>query len=223
MAGLESPLSGRVTSGFGGVGRHKSKIIFGVALVATIPFLMSTFAASVTVGSGSMVFGQGSEQALACDSQVYVAMAEEWHGAPTPQDSSAGFFRVKSVTVSNLDLQACQGTKLRIRLVNGSAQEIPLGPLPQATVLQVQLPATAPIQNISDSGQLGLQYLAGDGSAISSSLLANSTINVSGTSVYDGSTLSPTNADVTFYIDPTAATVNIDSQQVRRTTVETIQ
>ena len=84
MAGLESPLSGRVTSGFGGVGRHKSKIIFGVALVATIPFLMSTFAASVTVGSGSMVFGQGSEQALACDSQVYVAMAEEWHGAPTP-------------------------------------------------------------------------------------------------------------------------------------------
>jgi len=76
---------------------------------------------------------------------------------------------------------------------------------------------------LSDSGQLGLQYLAGDGTAISSSLLANSTVNVSGTSVYDGSTLSPTNADVTFYIDPSAATVNIDGQQVRRTTVETIQ
>jgi hypothetical protein len=223
MAGLESPLSGRVTSGFGGVGRHKSKIVFGVALVATIPFLMSTFAASVTVGSGSMIFGQGSEQALACDSQVYVAMAEEWHAAPTAQDSSAGFFRVKSVTVSNLDLQACQGTKLRIRLINGSSQEIPLGPLPQATVLEVSLPATAPIQNVSDPGQLGLRYLAGDGTAISSSVLASSTINVSGTSVYDGSTLSPANGDVTFYIDPSAATVNIDGQQVRRTTVETIQ
>jgi hypothetical protein len=223
MAGLESPLSGRVTSGFGGVGRHKSKIVFGVALVATIPFLMSTFAASVTVGNGSMVFGQGSEQALACDSQVYVAMAEEWHASPTPQDSSAGFFRVKSITVSNLDLQACQGTKLRIRLINGTSQEIPLGPLPQATVLQVQLPNTAPIQNVSDSGQLGLQYLAGDGTAISSSLLASTTVNVTGTSVYDGSTLSPTNSDVTFYLDPSAATVNIDGQLVRRTTVETIQ
>jgi hypothetical protein len=127
------------------------------------------------------------------------------------------------VTVSNLDLQACQGTKLRIRLINGSSQEIPLGPLPQATVLEVSLPVTAPIQNVSDPGQLGLRYLAGDGTAISSSLLASSTINVSGTSVYDGSTLSPANGDVTFYIDPSAATVNIDGQQVRRTTVETIQ
>ena len=46
--GLDSPLSGRVTSDFGGAGRFKSKIIFGVALVAIIPFTLSTFAASVT-------------------------------------------------------------------------------------------------------------------------------------------------------------------------------
>ena len=44
----------------------------------------------------------------------------------------------------------------------------------------------------------------------------------SGTSIYDGSTLSPINADVTFFIDPTAAIVNIDGQSVFRTTVETI-
>jgi hypothetical protein len=100
---LQSPLSGRVTSNFGGVGRYKSKIIFGTAIIALVPMLLSTFAASVTVGNGNLEFGQGSQQAVACDENVFVAMGEEWHGAPTPQDSSAGYFRVRTVTVSNLN------------------------------------------------------------------------------------------------------------------------
>jgi hypothetical protein len=45
---------------------------------------------------------------------------------------------------------------------------------------------------------------------------------VSGTSIYDGSVLSANNADVTFFIDPAKTAVNIDGQQVFRTTVETI-
>jgi hypothetical protein len=48
------------------------------------------------------------------------------------------------------------------------------------------------------------------------------TLSVVGTSVYDGTTLSATNADATFYLDPAATTVNIDGQIVRRTTVETV-
>ncbi len=224
MAGLDSPLSGRVTSGFGGAGRYKSKIIFGVALVAVVPFMLSTFAASVTVGNGSLVFGQGSQQAVACDQQVYVAMGEEWHGAPTAEDSSAGFFRVRAVTISNIDLQACAGNKLRVRLINGSSQEIPVGADPTATVLQIVLPNPVPQGNLStDGGALVLSYLTGVGGGISGSLLATATINVSGTSVYDGTTLSGNNGDVTFYIDPAATTINIDGQQVRRTTVETVQ
>ena len=224
MAGLDSPLSGRVTSGFGGAGRYKSKIIFGVALVAVVPFMLSTFAASVTVGNGSLVFGQGSQQAVACDQQVYVAMGEEWHAAPTAQDSSAGFFRVRAITISNLDLQACAGNKLRIRLINGTSQEIPVGSDQTATVLQVLIPNPVPQGNIStDGGALSLSYLTGVGGGVSGALLASATVNVSGTSVYDGSTLSGTNGDVTFYLDPAAATVNIDGQQVRRTTVETVQ
>lgn len=224
MAGLDSPLSGRVTSGFGGAGRYKSKIIFGVALVAVVPFMLSTFAASVTVGNGSLVFGQGSQQAVACDQQVYVAMGEEWHAAPTAQDSSAGFFRVRAITISNLDLQACAGNKLRIRLINGSSQEIPVAADPTATVLQVVIPNPVPQGNIStDGGALSLSYLTGVGGGVSGALLASATVNVSGTSVYDGSTLSGTSGDVTFYLDPAATTVNIDGQQVRRTTVETVQ
>ena len=217
---LHSPLSGPVNSGFGGGKKYKSKILFGAALVGVIPFMLSTFAASVTVGNGALEFGQGSQQAVACDSKIYIAMGEEWHGQPTTEDPSAGFFRVRAVTVSNLDLQNCAGKKLRIRLINGSSQEIPLGPIADAKVLQVTLPA--PTNNVSDATALLLSYLTGTGSPISGTLLASAAVSVSGTSVYDGSVLSANNADVTFYIDPAAQTVNIDGQLVLRTTVETI-
>jgi hypothetical protein len=149
-------------------------------------------------------------------------MGEEWHGAPTQNDPSAGFFRVRAVTVSNLDLQNCAGKKLRIRLINGSSQEITLGAIPEAKVLQVSLPANVPSSNISDSTALLLTYLTGTGNPISGTLLASAAVSVSGTSIYDGSVLSANNADVTFFIDPAKTAVNIDGQQVFRTTVETI-
>jgi hypothetical protein len=219
---LNSPLSGRVDSGFGGSGKFKHKIIFGTALLTSIPLILSTFAASVTVGTGSLEFGQGSQQATACDKQIYVALGEEWKAAPTPQDSSAGFFRVRTVTVSNLDLQSCAGKKLRVRLIDGNSSEITIGSAPEAKVLQVTIPSTVPVSNITDPTALGLTYLSSIGGLISGSMLASATVSVSGTSIYDGSILSDQNGDVTFYVDPTAATVNIDGQSVRRTTVETI-
>ncbi len=187
-----------------------------------IPFVMSTFAASVTVGNGALEFGQGSQQAIACDSKIYIAMGEEWHAQPTDLDASAGFFRVRAVTVSNLDLQACAGKKLRIRLIDGTSQEISIGAIPDAKVLQVSLPAALPTANISDPTALLLSYLTGTGNPITGTLLASAAVSVSGTSIYDGSVLSANNADVTFFIDPSASVVNIDGQLVRRTTVETI-
>ena len=219
---LHSPLSGPVNSGFGGGKKYKSKIVFGIAVMGFVPFLFSTFAASVTVGNGALEFGQGSQQAIACDSKIYIAMGEEWHGQPTETDPSAGFFRVRAVTVSNLDLQTCAGKKLRIRLIDGTSQEISIGSIPEAKVLQVSIPAAVPTSNISDSTALLLSYLTGTGTPISGTLLASAAVSVSGTSIYDGSVLSANNADVTFFIDPAAATINIDGQLVHRTTVETI-
>jgi hypothetical protein len=220
---LHSPLSGPVNSGFGGGGKKfKSKIIAGVTVVALVPFLLSTFAASVTVGNGALEFGQGSQQAIACDPKIYIAMGEEWKSAPAQNDPSAGFFRVRTVTVSNLDLAQCAGKKLRVRLINGSSQEIVLGNIADAKVLQIALPNPAPVQNISDSTALLLTYLTSTGSPIAGALAATVNVSISGTSIYDGSSLSVNNADVTFFIDPTAAAVNIDGQSVHRTTVETI-
>lgn len=211
-----------MSSGFNRSGKGKSKFILGAVVLGCIPLIVSTFAASVTVGTGSLEFGQGSQQATACDSTVYVAMSEEWHANPSAQDASDGFFRVRAVTISNLDLTSCAGKKLRVRLIDGNSAEITSGPTPDSKVLQITLPDQAPTTNIADPVVLGLSYLTGIGTPISTPLLATASLSVSGTAVYDGTTLSATNADATFYLDPTAATVNIDGQLVRRTTVETV-
>jgi hypothetical protein len=218
---MYSPLSGSVKSRFGGSGRTRSKIVVAVTSIAAIPFLLSTFAASVTVGTGALNFGQGSQQAIACDSQVYVALAQEWHSAPTATDATAGYFRVKSVTVSGIDLTACQRTKLRIRLIDNQGQEIAIGPS-NATVLQMAVPNTDAPTNTSDAAALGLTYLTGTGDLISGVMNASIALLTSGTSVYDGSVLSAKSADVTFFLDPSQQSINVDGANVGRTTVETV-
>jgi hypothetical protein len=219
--GLNSPLSGRVTSRFGGAGKYRNKILVGVGVAAIVPFVLSTFAASITVGSGALTFGQGSEQAVACDNQVYVAMNQEWHSAPTQTDTTAGFFRVRSVTVSHFNLQSCQDSKLRVRLINMAGQEIQLGQIAGSTVLQIAVPNSQNTGNTSDPAALQLAYLNGVGDPLSGVMQAAANVQTSGVSVYDGTPLSPSSADVTFYIDPSQA-VDIDAATVGRVTVETV-
>ena len=223
MAGnLGSPLSGKMNNGFAGIGSAKSKLMIGVTLVALVPFMMSTFAANVTVGSGALEFGQGSQQAIACDPTVFVSIGEEWHSQPTPTDSSAGFFRVKAVTISNLDLNNCRGKKLRMRLINTTGSDIAIGASPDVRVLQVVVPDVDAQVSSSDATYLQLAALNGDGGVVSGTLTSAASLNLAGTAIYDGSDLSATSADVTYYLDPTRTLVNIDGQIVGRTTVETV-
>jgi hypothetical protein len=221
---MNSPLSGRVNSGFGGSGKYKNKVVLGAVVVGIVPFILSTFAASVTVGSGALEFGQGSQQAVACDPVVYAAISEEWHSEPSETDPSAGFFRVKSLTVANLDLLSCRGKKLRVRLIDTQGVEIPIGFEQESHVLQITLPDTdmPSDANSTANPELGLSYLTGDGQLLSGIMDAAASISTAGTSIYDGSDLTADNADVTFYLDPTGLNVNIDGQIVGRTTVETV-
>jgi len=219
---MNSPLSGKVSGGFGGNGRARSRLLVGLGIVAVVPFFFSTFAANVTVGQGALEFGQGSQQTVACDPSVYVALGEEWYSSPQAGDTSYGYFRVRSITVANLDLVSCRNKKLRVRLIDTTGQEIPIGNVPEARALQLVLPDTDTPASTSDVVALRLVYLTGDGQAIAGSLAATAAISVSGTSIYDGSLLTPQNADVTYFLDPAATTVNINGQLVGRATVETV-
>ncbi len=100
-------------------------------------------------------------------------------------------------------------------------QEIVLGPS-NATVLQMAVPTSAAPESSSDAAALALGYLTGAGDVISGVMNATINMSTSGTSIYDGSTLSANSADVTFYLDPTQQTINIDGAVVGRTTVESV-
>jgi hypothetical protein len=219
--GLNSPLSGSVKSRRGG-SNTKRKVLFGAAAISVIPFLLSTYAASVTIGTGALEFGQGSQQAIACDENVFIALGEEWHANPSPTDGSDGFFRIRTATISNLNIESCSGRKLRLRMIDGASAELVLGTTPEAKVLQVIIPKLAPTSNITEPTELGLTYLTGYGQPITGTMAANVNLNVSGVSMYDGTPLSTTSADVTFYLDSTATLVNLNGQVVRRATVETV-
>ena len=68
--------------------------------------------------------------------------------------------------------------------------------------------------------EFGNQYLRFH--TLGGTLVSAASLNIAGTSIYDGSDLSTTSADVTYYLDPTSSIVNIDGQVVGRTTVETV-
>ena len=107
-------------------------------------------------------------------------------------------------------------------MIDGTSAELVLGSTPDAKVLQMAIPKQVPVANTSDATALALTYLTGDGQPIVGTLAASIAVGISGTSVYDGTPLTTTSADVTFYLDPTATVVNIDGAQVRRATVETV-
>jgi hypothetical protein len=98
-------------------------LIFGIAIVAGVATLGSTLAATVTIGSTPITFGQGVTQAVACDSSITVTPATEFVNS-----AGAGAFRLKSITVSDLDIATtntstgagCGGKNLIIRVYGNS-------------------------------------------------------------------------------------------------------
>ena len=73
-------------------------LVVGAAMVAGVMALGTTLASSVAIGSGPVTFGQGSVQAVACDSAITVTPAAAFANA-----TGAGSFKLGSITVAGLD------------------------------------------------------------------------------------------------------------------------
>jgi hypothetical protein len=97
------------------------KLILGIAALIAIPVLGTTFASTITVNTSSKInFGQGQQQAIACDSSVTVTPHTTW--------SSSGYFILDTVTVSTLNVTStsdasgpgCASTSLTLNAYSGS-------------------------------------------------------------------------------------------------------
>ena len=118
-----SPLSGRIGTRFGGRGaRKRTRIFAGFITLIAVTYFGSTFAASISLGTGRLEFGQGARQAVACDADgVTTAISEDWSTGDT-------FFKVTTITLTGLNSVStdsgtgvgCGGKKLEVSLMGSS-------------------------------------------------------------------------------------------------------
>jgi hypothetical protein len=182
-----SPLSNRVNSRFGGSVNHRSKKIIAGFLIATVgPLVATTLAASVTIGTGSLEFGQGSQAAVACDTAITTAITETWYNAST-------IFEVATIVLSDLNTAAgagvsnagCGGKILKVSLLGSSGTALTIGSSGTATSASVTLasPGVNGVQTIASNGVTA--SLASAGAAATLTLtIPTASIHLDAASVY---------------------------------------
>jgi len=126
---IGSPLTGRVSSNFGGSVNHRTKKIIAGLLIATIgPLVATTLAASVSINGGTALeFGQGSNPAIACDETITTAITESW-------SSGSAVFKVDTIVLTGLNSAVsaasdggCGGKVIKISLLGSSGTALAIG------------------------------------------------------------------------------------------------
>jgi hypothetical protein len=165
-----SPLSNRVNSRFGGSVNHRSKKIIAGFLIATIgPLVATTLAASVTIGTGSLEFGQGSQAAVACDSVITTSITETWYEAGT-------FFRVATMSLTGLDTTACTGKYFKLSLLGSTGTALTVGSAAETSI-------TVKLTDVSGSQATG-STLAGSSASLSTTGTNNTLLVTLNAAVY---------------------------------------
>lgn len=81
--------------------KSRKKLIVGLAMLGVIPVVGSTLAASITIGSSDIEFGQGYRAVVACDSNISIVPTATFVNSTTS-------FNLNTVTVSGI-ASACNG------------------------------------------------------------------------------------------------------------------
>ena len=96
------------------------KVILGLSALIAVPVIGSTLAASITIGTGSIEFGQGQQQAVACDTDgVTVTPVAGFTNA-----DGAGTFKLASIAVSGI-ASTCDSKTFTLRVYNNTANSDP--------------------------------------------------------------------------------------------------
>ena len=89
----------------------------GLGVAALVPVIGSTLAANISLGSGTIEFGQGYQSTTTCDSSILVTPASTFDGE--------GSFDLTSVVLSGID-STCDGKSLKLSYIHdgGATTEI---------------------------------------------------------------------------------------------------
>ena len=100
------------------------KIGIGLSALVLIPTIGSTLAGTITIGSGSVEFGQGLVTTAACDGDgITVAPTSTLN--PGNGAGTLPFFEVLSIQLSGIDV-ACEGKTFRLSAYDSLGDEVSL-------------------------------------------------------------------------------------------------
>ena len=98
------------------------KIFLGIGALIAIPAIGSTLAASITVNAGSVQFGQGISQAVACDPSVTITPSSAFTNADDSVTATSSF-KLSQIQLSGVDNSsgACLNKIFTIRAYSNTA------------------------------------------------------------------------------------------------------
>lgn len=99
-------------------GIRNSKLFIGFGLIA-FAFSGFTFAASISLNSGNIEFGQGIYQIRSCDQWVGLRLE-------STRAQYNGLSRVQGIKISGLDALNCRGSNFKIQLFAGEINTTPM-------------------------------------------------------------------------------------------------
>jgi hypothetical protein len=124
----------------------KIKALMGLASIAAVAVLGSTLAANISLGSGTLEFGQGVQVTAACDSSITLTPKVNFVNS-----AGGGTFFLSTIGFSNLDASSsttCQGKTLTLSAYGDSgASPIQIATSPTSTAITaatVGITATTP-------------------------------------------------------------------------------
>ena len=183
MSKKNPPLSSRMGSRFGGGGRSRKKkqIGAGIASLLAVTYFGSTFAASVSLGTGALEFGQGTRGAVACDSDgITTAINEIWNNTLTQ-------FDVATVVLSGINTSACAAKIFKVTLLCNTGTEQQLGNLNAHTYASITVSNTDGSLTVASAA--GTSGLTASKSGTSPSGVITLTIDRTGTQDTDANFL----------------------------------
>lgn len=115
--------------------RKKAPVVLAaLGLLALVPLVGTTFAASISLGSGSIEFGQGTRTAAACDTAIDASLGTV---------IASGAFSSTNLTLKTVDTTACKGKKILVRLADSTPALLQLGSSASQTVCTITVPDMA--------------------------------------------------------------------------------
>lgn len=147
--------------------RSKKKALFAGVLLL-LPSISTALAGQISLGDGTIEFGQGSEATAVCDSNITVDLQSTY-------DSGSSTFKVSTVTLGDLDTRVagCSNKTLKITALNSSGTALDLNGSGTGSTLDYTVSGT--------SGAAETRIITLDGSAnVNSTAVSRVLIETSG-------------------------------------------